>query len=102
MTDQSPIAREHGRKAYVNGYDHYECPHEYRKNGLATPWLEGWIKARRGDQSLPVADIGYCLCGTVWNIEALADLNYPCGCCPDCGEEAAAIERAKGGVDDTA
>ena len=42
----------------------------------------------------PFADLGYCLCGTVWIIEAMAELNFPHGACPDCGEEADAIERS--------
>lgn len=46
------------------------------------------------DYRHPASDLGYCTCGTVWNIEAFAERNYKRGMCPDCGEDAAAVERA--------
>ena len=42
----------------------------------------------------PASDLGYCLCGTVWNIEAMAKQNFVRGTCPDCGEKATAIEAS--------
>lgn len=47
------------------------------------------------DYQQPHADLGYCTCGTVWNIEALADQNYKRGMCPECGKDAAVIEKGK-------
>jgi len=41
----------------------------------------------------PASDLGYCLCGTVWNIEEMAKLRFTHGACPDCGEMATAVER---------
>lgn len=45
----------------------------------------------------PADDLGYCLCGTVFNIEEMARLNFKRGMCPDCGEEDIAIEHAAHG-----
>lgn len=42
----------------------------------------------------PVADLGYCACGTVWNIAAMAEQGFQRGMCPECGEPAVEIERA--------
>ena len=47
------------------------------------------------DYRQPHADLGYCTCGTVWNIEAMAEQNYKRGMCPDCGENAVVIEKGK-------
>jgi hypothetical protein len=53
--------------------------------------------ARRAapDYKPPHADLGYCACGTVWNIEAMAAQNFVKGTCPDCGEQAIEKELAK-------
>ena len=51
-------------------------------------------KAEPGYQP-PHADLGYCTCGTVWNIEAMAAENFAKGTCPDCGEPAAEIEKSR-------
>lgn len=46
------------------------------------------------DYGPPAADLGYCTCGTVWNIEAMAAEKFVRGTCPDCGEDAVEIEPA--------
>lgn len=46
------------------------------------------------DYTRPVSDLGYCVCGTVWNIEAMAAQKFVRGTCPDCGEIAIGIEKA--------
>jgi hypothetical protein len=60
------------------------------------PDIQAHLDERRNSlgHRFPFADLGYCLCGTVFNIKAMADLNYKRGMCPDCGEEDIAIERA--------
>ncbi len=47
------------------------------------------------DYRRPYADLGYCTCGTVWNVEAVTNQNYKRGMCPDCGEDAAVIEKGE-------
>jgi len=42
----------------------------------------------------PASDLGYCLCGTVWNLDAIEAMGFLYGTCPDCGEDAVAIERS--------
>lgn len=54
-----------------------------------------FIKRHLDGYRAPAGDLGYCLCGTVWNIDAMAEQRLPRGTCPDCGEEAAAIEHAR-------
>jgi hypothetical protein len=49
-------------------------------------------RARIGQR--PASDLGYCLCGTIWNIAALAASGYPRGKCPDCGADPVHIEKA--------
>lgn len=41
-------------------------------------------RARRGDK--PANDLGYCDCGTVWNMVMLGKQ------CPDCGDDPAHVE----------
>jgi hypothetical protein len=44
----SPIAIEHGRKAFLNGWSFTECPMEYAKDeSLREAWESGWQKERR-------------------------------------------------------
>lgn len=52
------------------------------------------LKRTAPDYRAPASDLGYCLCGTVWNIAAIASMNFPRGTCPDCGKDATAIESA--------
>lgn len=62
----------------------------------SVPDLQEHLDDRRndGDYIAPVADLGYCVCGCVFNIEEMARLNFKRGMCPDCGEENIAIDRA--------
>jgi hypothetical protein len=55
------------------------------------------MRARKAapDYTPPAADLGYCTCGTVWNIEAMAQQKFVRGTCPDCGEHAVEIETAR-------
>lgn len=55
------------------------------------------LAARRAapDYTPPHADLGYCACGTVWNIEAMAAEKFVKGKCPDCGEPAVEIEKSR-------
>lgn len=46
------------------------------------------------DYQPPAADLGYCTCGTVWNIEAMAAEGFTKGKCPDCGAPAVEIEKS--------
>lgn len=44
----SPIAIEHGKKAFMNGWSFTECPMEYAKDSaLRQAWESGWQQARR-------------------------------------------------------
>lgn len=41
----SNIAKEHGRKAFHNGYAVTDCPLEYEKTGQSRDWITGWREA---------------------------------------------------------
>ncbi len=47
------------------------------------------------DYRHPHADLGYCQCGTVWNIDAMEQCGFQKGKCPDCGEDPIEIEKAE-------
>lgn len=57
--------------------------------------LEEILEIIASHDTPPVADLGYCVCGTVWSIEAMAAQNFAPCTCPECGEIAIAVEKGK-------
>lgn len=49
----------------------------------------------------PAADLGYCKCGTVWNMDAMQQARRPRSECPDCGAAPLWTERAAELVQET-
>ena len=56
------------------------------------------MKRRRAeaDYRPPHADLGYCRCGTVWNMGMMEQAKMPRDECPDCYRTYDAIKRADG------
>lgn len=47
------------------------------------------------DYQPPVADLAYCACGNVWNMDAMEAARFPRNECPDCGAAPVWIETAE-------
>ena len=77
----------------MNKTPHY-CPEwDYMLIWDGCPEMEVCICPER-EVKTPAADLGYCDCGTCWNIDAMLAEGFAPGC-PDCGEPARVIERAE-------
>ena len=50
-------------------------------------------RKREPNYRAPESDLGYCHCGTVWNLDAIAAMGFESNACPDCGSPPLEIER---------